>query len=277
MKRGDHGALWKFGALLPRWIRVILAWLAAALSLPLVLALLHGAATRLGFSSCGLQLTPTEPWICSAAGRLFLFLAFLALALPPILIWARLLAKFSAPLELAQSRSSEGTADSNLSIETPKQLPLRQVYVAGVVRKPAGDSLQIFVGAERLTIAGSSPRLLRALRNQLYAEVVYQTIPCLPKVRFALAVRLARDDQVQTVATGVHAASVVMAAACLAWFGWLSPEPSTFWAILSALLLLTSTLYLSSVFKAVRSLKTICCSPEFSSAPRGREKGTDAG
>lgn len=259
MTTSMSGSFWSLVVRWPRWVRVTVAWVAVAATIPPMALLADAVASRVGLNSCGGGVSQELPWICSPTGRMVFLVVSLAVVLPLMFVWSRFLTKLSSTPAAPQSwRPDHASVSGRVLRENSVRLPFRQIYLAGEVHAvKQGFRRFLMVGGQRLQIAGPGSREFAELVDRAAIELVCQTMPGFPEFRLLMAVRPAGERRVRAVGVGAQSAAVVIALVCLAWFGVLSPQPSAVWAAVCLLLLLASLSYLVLAGRAVKSLRQL--------------------
>lgn len=259
MTTSMSGLLWSLVVRWPRWVRLTVAWVAVAATIPPMVLLADAVASQVGLNSCGGGVSQELPWICSPSGRMVFLVVSLAVVLPLMFLWSRFLTKLSSIPDAPQSwRPDHASVSGRELSEDSVRLPFRQIYLAGEVHAvKRGFQRVLMIGGERLQIAGPGSREFDELVDKAAAELICQTMPGFPKFRLLMAIRPAGEGRVRAVGVGAQSAAAGIALAGLVWFGVLSPRPSAVWAAVCLLLLLASLSYLVLAFRAVRSLRQL--------------------
>jgi hypothetical protein len=89
-----------------------------------------------------------------------------------------------------------------------------------------------------------------------HISVVYQTVPSIPALKFALAYRITNSPVIHGVATREHTVAMVLMIACSLWFGF-GPQRLAAGVLACASFAALNGIYLGLTLKAKAALRTI--------------------
>jgi hypothetical protein len=219
-------------------------------------AVIVGVGYVLGFGECDRPDTAATSSVCSAPGRLLLMAALIAVGLPLARLWAKFLARTFA-FKTKEATPPDGAGD-HVSLHIPAnvstELPGWQRMISGRIELDDPSAHTFSFGGVPLTFWSVYALQKGWLRQGDRTIIVYQRT-LLKGLNLALAYWDGRLSLVRCVAPGAQTASVLIAAACILVFGWLSPPFGRVWIALCGVLIVVSSAYLVVMLRARTALR----------------------